>query len=164
MTHSEAPAARTAATSSTGAGAPSSSGAAGAAGAASTRRRRAAVAATTARIVLALFYGIASALPKLLALPAAVTVFDEMGWGSGGMYAIGALELAGAVGLLIRPLSSLAALCLSALMVGAFITQITVMGGENAATPLILTVPLLAIAWHERSRLSGLRDLLGVRR
>ncbi|MFE3526455.1 DoxX family protein [Streptomyces sp. NPDC059161] len=124
------------------------------------RHRRTAVAITTVRIVLALFYGIASALPKLLALPAATSVFDRMGWGSTGMYAIGVLELAGAIALLLPALSSLAALCLVALMAGAFVTQLVVMDGQNAATPLIFMVPLLTVAWHGRARLAELPRMI----
>lgn len=59
------------------------------------RGRRARIALRTLQVVLALFYVIASALPKLIAHPSAVEGFDEMGWGSAGMYIIGVLELAG---------------------------------------------------------------------
>lgn len=97
--------------------------------------------------MLALFYAFASALPKLIAHPSAVESFDTLGWGSAGMYTIGSLELAGAIGLLISALASLAAASLGALMVGAFITQLTAFDGEYAATPLILIVPLALIAW-----------------
>ena len=38
-------------------------------------------------MLLALFYAFASALPKLIAHPSAAEGFDEMGWGSAGMYA-----------------------------------------------------------------------------
>ncbi|MFE7839731.1 DoxX family protein [Streptomyces sp. NPDC057474] len=107
------------------------------------------------QIVLALFYAFASALPKLIAHPSAVESFDTLGWGSAGMYTIGALELAGAIGLLIPALASVAALSLSALMVGAFITQITAFDGEYAATPLILLVPLALIAWVRRHDVAG---------
>jgi len=58
------------------------------------RGRRARIALRTLQVVLALFYVIASALPKLIAYPAAVESFDKMGWGSAGMYTIGVLELA----------------------------------------------------------------------
>ncbi|MBE1596301.1 MULTISPECIES: DoxX family protein [Streptomyces] len=107
------------------------------------------------QIVLALFYAFASALPKLIAHPSAVESFDTLGWGSAGMYTIGALELAGAIGLLIPALASVAAVSLGALMVGAFITQITAFDGEYAATPLILVVPLGLIAWTRRQDLAG---------
>ena len=55
--------------------------------------------------------------------PSAVEGFDRMGWGSAGMYAIGALELAGGIALLIPVLQSVAAMALSGLMVGAFVVQ-----------------------------------------
>ncbi|MCF1596368.1 DoxX family protein [Streptomyces muensis] len=115
------------------------------------RGRRARIALRGLQILLALFYAVASALPKLIAHPSAAEGFDELGWGSAGMYTIGALELAGAIALLIPVLQSVAAMALSALMVGAFVVTITAYEGENAATPLILIVPLALIAWARRS-------------
>ncbi|MEU9265321.1 DoxX family protein [Streptomyces sp. NPDC048251] len=114
------------------------------------RSRRARIALRGLQVLLALFYGIASALPKLIAHPSAADAFDEMGWGSAGMYTIGALELAGAVALLVPVLQSVAAVALGALMVGAFVVQVVVFDGQNAATPLILLVPLALIAWKRR--------------
>ncbi|MGF0172333.1 DoxX family protein [Streptomyces sp. NPDC002285] len=124
------------------------------------RGRRARIALRGLQILLALFYGIASALPKLIAHPSAAEGFDELGWGSAGMYTIGALELAGAIALLIPVLQSVAAMALSALMVGAFVVTITAFGGENAATPLILIVPLALIAWARRSSNADLLRLV----
>ncbi|MEU6066496.1 MULTISPECIES: DoxX family protein [Streptomyces] len=115
-----------------------------------TRGHRARIALRTVQVLLALFYAVASALPKLIAHPSAVASFDKIGWGSAGMYTIGVLELAGAVALLIPVLQSVAAIALSALMVGAFIVQLTVFDGQYAATPLILIVPLALIAWVRR--------------
>ncbi|MFF8407647.1 DoxX family protein [Streptomyces sp. NPDC015684] len=114
------------------------------------RARAARIALRSLQVLLALFYGIASALPKLIAHPSAVESFDRIGWGSGAMYTIGALELAGGIALLIPVLQSVAATALSALMVGAFIVQLTAFDGQNAATPLILIVPLALIAWARR--------------
>ncbi|WP_328683987.1 DoxX family protein [Streptomyces sp. NBC_00343] len=119
---------------------------------ATTRGRRARIALRALQVLLALFYGLASALPKLIANSAAVESFDKIGWGSGAMYTIGALELAGAVGLLVPLLQSVAATGLSALMVGAFVVQMTAFHGENAATPLILIIPLALIAWARRGQ------------
>jgi hypothetical protein len=127
---------------------------------ASPRGRRARIALRGLQIVLALFYAIASALPKLIAHPTAAEGFDELGWGSAGMYTIGALELAGAVALLVPVLQSVAAMALSALMVGAFVVTITAFDGENAATPLILIVPLALIAWARRSSNTDLLRLV----
>ncbi|MEU5094210.1 DoxX family protein [Streptomyces sp. NPDC020996] len=124
------------------------------------RGRRARIALRTVQVLLALFYAVASALPKLIAHPTAVESFDRIGWGSAGMYAIGALELAGAVALLVPVLQSVAAVALSALMVGAFIVQMTVFDGQNAATPLILMVPLALIAWARRSSNADLLRLV----
>ncbi|MFC8242883.1 DoxX family protein [Streptomyces chartreusis] len=124
------------------------------------RGRRARIALRGLQILLALFYAIASALPKLIAHPSAAEGFDELGWGSAGMYTIGALELAGAIALLIPVLQSVAAMALSALMVGAFVVTITAFGGENAATPLILIVPLALIAWARRSSNADLLRLV----
>ncbi|WP_328496983.1 DoxX family protein [Streptomyces sp. NBC_00414] len=122
---------------------------------ATARGRRARLALKGLQVLLALFYVIASALPKLVAHSSAVESFDKIGWGSAGMYTVGLLELAGGIGLLIPALASVAAVSLSALMVGAFITQITVFDGEYAATPLILIVPLALIAWARRGQLPG---------
>ncbi|MET8410020.1 DoxX family protein [Streptomyces sp. NPDC005195] len=115
------------------------------------RARGARITLGALQIVLGLFYVFASALPKLIAHPSAAESFDKLGWGSTGMYLIGTLELAGGVALLIPLLSSVAAVALSALMVGAFIVNITVLHGPYVATPLILILPLALIAWARRS-------------
>jgi uncharacterized membrane protein len=125
-----------------------------------TRGRVARIALRTVQVLLALFYAIASALPKLIAHPSAVESFDKIGWGSAGMYIIGALELAGGTALLVPLLQSVAALALSALMVGAFIVQLTVFDGQYAATPLILIVPLALIAWARRGHNADLLRLV----
>ncbi|MGW0863765.1 DoxX family protein [Streptomyces sp. NPDC002611] len=130
---------------------------------ATARGRRARIALRGLQVLLALFYAIPSALPKLIAHPSAAESFEKLGWGSAGMYTIGALELAGAVALLIPVLQSVAAIALSALMVGAFIVQIAVFDGQYAATPLILIVPLALIAWARRGHNADLLRLLGRR-
>ncbi|MEU6355596.1 DoxX family protein [Streptomyces sp. NPDC047072] len=124
------------------------------------RGRRARIALRALQVVLALFYMIASALPKLIAHPSAVEGFDKMGWGHTGMYIIGVLELAGGVALLIPVLQSVAAVALSGLMVGAFVVQMSYFDGENAATPLILIVPLALIAWARRGHNADLLRLV----
>ncbi|MDX3574402.1 DoxX family protein [Streptomyces sp. ID05-47C] len=123
-------------------------------------RGRARIALRGLEVLLALFYGIASALPKLIAHPSAAESFDKLGWGDTGMYAIGVLELAGAIALLVPVLRSVAAVSLGALMVGAFIVTIVAFDGENAATPLILLVPLGLIAWARRDSVKDLARLV----
>ncbi|MCL8010669.1 DoxX family protein [Streptomyces sp. AS02] len=128
--------------------------------AATARGRRARIALRSLQVLLALFMGIASALPKLIAHSSAAESFDELGWGSIGMYTIGALELAGAIALLIPVLQSLAAMAFIALMLGAFVVQIAVFDGQYAATPLILVVPFALIAWARRGSNAELLRLL----
>ncbi|MDW4907923.1 DoxX family protein [Streptomyces sp. ADMS] len=130
------------------------------AGPVSARGWRAWIALRALQVVLALFYGFASALPKLIAHPSAAESFDEMGWGSAGMYTTGLLELAGAVALLVPVLQSVAAMALGALMVGAFVVQVAVFDGQYAATPLILIVPLTLVAWARRGHNAELLRLV----
>jgi uncharacterized membrane protein len=127
---------------------------------ASARSRRAKVSLSALQIVLGLFYALASALPKLIAHPSAVESFDKLGWGHPGMYVIGALELAGGIALLIPLLASVAAVALSALMVGAFIVNVGVLHGPYVATPLILILPLALIAWARRGHTAELVRLV----
>ncbi|MFE0803730.1 DoxX family protein [Streptomyces sp. NPDC058812] len=129
---------------------PTSAATASATFATSNRGRGARIALRAVQVLLALFFAVASAAPKLVAHSSAAESFAEMGWGNAGMYAIGVLELAGAIALFIPALQSVAATALSALMVGAFVVQLTYFDGEHAATPLVLMVPLLVIAWARR--------------
>lgn len=99
--------------------------------------------------LLAAFFIIASATPKLIAHESAVEGFDLIGWGAWFMYFVGALELAGGIGLLIPRLSGLAAIGLGLLMVGATIFNATVLD-YPVATPLILLVLVAPIAWGRR--------------
>ncbi|CAM5520536.1 DoxX family protein OS=Streptomyces tendae OX=1932 GN=GUR47_12555 PE=4 SV=1 [Streptomyces tendae] len=118
------------------------------------------VALRVVQALLALFFAFASALPKLIGHSSAADSFAEMGWGDVGMYAIGVLELAGAIALVVPVLQSVAATALSALMVGAFVVQLTYFDGANAATPLVLMVPLLVIARARRGHNEELRRLV----
>jgi uncharacterized membrane protein YphA (DoxX/SURF4 family) len=123
------------------------------------RRDRAAKALTALQIVLALFYALASATPKLLGIAAARDSFDRISFGDWFMYLTGALEFAGAVALLI-PLYQVAAVALIGLMIGATVTRITVFDGHNAATPAILMLPLAVIARARRDSTAALLDHL----
>ncbi|MFC5800563.1 DoxX family protein [Streptomyces formicae] len=125
--------------------------------------RRTHVAVLTLQILLALFLGIASAAPKLIGHESAATIFDEIGLGGWFMYLVGALELAGAVGLVIPLLSGVSALALIGLMIGAFITQVTALGGEYWYTPVLMAILFGIIAWVRRGRTVELVALLRAR-
>ncbi|MGW6566155.1 DoxX family protein [Streptomyces sp. NPDC054975] len=112
--------------------------------------RRADISVRVLQILLALAFAIPSAGPKLVGHWSAAESFDRIGWGDWLMYAVGALELAGAVALVIPLLSSAAATGLIGLMTGAFVTQLTVFDGQYALTPVLFAVPLAVIAWTRR--------------
>ncbi|MGR8011181.1 DoxX family protein [Streptomyces hypolithicus] len=111
-------------------------------------------------VLLALFFAVPSAGPKLVGHSSATEIFDTIGFGDWFMYLVGALELAGAIALLIPALAGVSAIALSALMVGAFVTQVLAFDGQNAATPLIVMVPLAVIAWTRRHRTAELPALV----
>ncbi|GGT65397.1 MULTISPECIES: DoxX family protein [Streptomyces] len=126
--------------------------------------RRADISVRVLQILLALAFAIPSASPKLVGHWSAAETFDEIGWGDWLMYAVGALELAGAVALVIPILSSASATALTGLMIGAFITQMTVFDGQYALTPLLFSVPLVLVAWTRRHHNKALLALVLRRR
>jgi putative oxidoreductase len=88
---------------------------------------------------------------KLIATPAEVRAFERWGYPMWFMYAIGTLEVAGLLGLLVPALRPWAALGLVGLMVGAAATHIRV--SEWAALGLPITAGALAgfVAWSGRA-------------
>lgn len=65
------------------------------------------------RILLAAIF-LLTAIPKLVAAPVSVSMFHQIGLGLWFMYFVGAVELAGAVGLLVPRLAGVAAVGLCA--------------------------------------------------
>lgn len=105
---------------------------------------------------LAVFFLLAAAVPKLIGEATAVQAFDDIGLGQWFRYLVGALELAGAVGLVVPRLARPAALGLAAVMVGAIFTNLFVIdGGPLTLTPAILLVLLLVVARGRRPRTVG---------
>ena len=90
-------------------------------------------------------------LLKLTGSPEMVELFATAGAGQWLRYLVGALEVAGAVGLLVPRLSGLAALGLAGLMVGATATNLFVLG-ESPWLPIGLLLASILIAWGRRSR------------
>lgn len=107
--------------------------------------------------LLAAFFAFASAAPKLVGHSSAVEGFDLIGAGDWFMYFVGALELAGAIGLLIPRLSGLAAIGLALLMIGAAYTNAFVIDGHYPVyTPLILLALFGFVAWGRRHTVKAL--------
>jgi uncharacterized membrane protein YphA (DoxX/SURF4 family) len=96
-------------------------------------------------------------LAKLAGAPELVDMFADIGAGQWLRYLVGALEVAGAVGLLVPRLSGLAALGLAGLMVGAAITNLFILG-ESPWLPVGL---LLVSALIARGRWSKTKALTG---
>jgi uncharacterized membrane protein len=96
-------------------------------------------------------------LLKLTGSPELVDLFATIGAGQWLRYVVGALEVAGAVGLLVPRLSGLAALGLAALLVGATATNLFVLG-ESPWLPIGLLLVSALIArgrWPRTKALAG---------
>jgi uncharacterized membrane protein YphA (DoxX/SURF4 family) len=104
-----------------------------------------------------------AAYTKLAATPEAVAGFEDIGLGLWLMYAIGVIELVGAVALLIPVLSGPAALGLAVLLVGATVTQLLVSEPATALFPIAYLVPMALVAWGRRDRTAHGMRLVGLR-
>lgn len=101
------------------------------------------------QILLGVFMIAASGAPKMFGVEAAASGFDLIGWGDWFMYFVGAVEIAGGIGLLIPRVAGLAAIGLSLLMVGAAIFNLAILD-YPVLTPLILLAFFAGIAWVRR--------------
>lgn len=107
--------------------------------------------------VLAAAVFVFAGLPKVMADPMQVAGFAQMGLGNIGMYTVGALELAGAVAILVPGLAGLAAVCFVALMIGAIVTVLLTMGlTPLVAVPAAVEVLVAVVAWGRRDSLARL--------
>jgi putative oxidoreductase len=98
------------------------------------------------------------ALRKLIGVDESVQLFDELGFGQWLRYAVGLLELALTVGLLIPRVSGIAALGIVATMVGATFTEIFVESGRWWL-PVAYGAVAALIAWYRRADLTPLLRL-----
>jgi uncharacterized membrane protein len=105
---------------------------------------------------LALMFAMAG-LAKVVGDAAMVEMFATIGIGQWFRYVVGALEIAGAVGVLVPRLSGLAALGLACLMAGATLTNLFVL----SASPLIPVILLVVSALVARGRRARAEALLG---
>jgi putative oxidoreductase len=110
-----------------------------------TRRRALTIALWALQALLALVFAMAGQA-KVFGDQAMVEMFAAIGVGQWFRYAVGALELAGAVGVLIPRLSGLAALGLLCLMAGATLTNVLVLGA-SPLLPIGLLVVSALVAW-----------------
>jgi putative oxidoreductase len=100
--------------------------------------------------LLALMFAMAG-LSKVFGDPAMVEMFATIGVGQWFRYVVGALEIAGAVGVLTPRFSGSAAIGLVCVMLGAIFTNLFVLGA-SPLLPLGLLVAGVVVAWGRRSR------------
>jgi putative oxidoreductase len=90
---------------------------------------------------------------KLAGVPESVQLFDDIGLGQWLRYAVGLLELALAIGLVLPALAGLSALGLIAVMAGAVATELFFETGMWLL-PLVLLVVALVVAWGRRDQIA----------
>ena len=91
---------------------------------------------------------------KLIGLPIEVDLFKAIGIGQWFRYVTGSLEVAGAIGLFIPTFATIAALLLAAVMVGAIVTHLFIVGG-SPLIPIALLAITIGIAYLRREQISS---------
>jgi putative oxidoreductase len=97
------------------------------------------------QVVLAIMFAMAG-FAKVGSDQAMVQMFATIGIGQWFRYLLGALEIAGALGVLVPRLSGLAALGLLCLMAGATLTNVFVLH-TSPLVPIVLMVVSALVAW-----------------
>ena len=105
------------------------------------------------RILLALAFGAAGA-SKLAGVPQMVHLFDAVGFGQGFRYLTGAVEILGALLVLVPATAFLGGLLLAATMVGGVATHLLLIGG-NPFPAVVLGLLSAFVAWRLRPALSS---------
>ena len=98
---------------------------------------------------------IAGGASKLAGSEQMVALFDDIGAGHWLRLLVGILEVAGGIGLLIPRLSGLAATGLIALMAGAIVTNVFVLG-IAPVMPLVFAILAVVVATSRRAQLTAL--------
>lgn len=100
-------------------------------------------------VLLALVFLLAGGI-KLLSKPVTVQEFNQVGLGQWFRYFTGALEVTGAVCILIPKVSRWGALLLALVMVGAIVAHLTVLH-TPPGLPIVLLILAVLAAWLRRS-------------
>jgi len=105
------------------------------------------------KIVFALAF-IAAGGAKIYGPPAMVAEFDAVGLGQWFRYFTAALEIIGAILLLMPKTTGFGALLLAGICGGAFFAQLFALHGD-IIHPIVMAIVLLAIAWTQRDQMAG---------
>jgi putative oxidoreductase len=103
-------------------------------------------------LLAAVFAGAGAA--KLIGVPMMVETFATIGFGQWFRYLTGALEVLGAIALLVPAIAGLASLMLAAVMVGATFAHLTVVPGPALPALVLLALSLL-VAWSHRGTIEA---------
>jgi putative oxidoreductase len=108
------------------------------------------------QILMGVFFVVASAAPKFVGDAYAVEIFVQIGAGDWFRYFVGAVELAGGIGLMVPRLAAPAAVGLMGLMIGAAVTQAVVLDAPAmVVSPIIFFVLVAVIAWGRRDSIAA---------
>jgi uncharacterized membrane protein YphA (DoxX/SURF4 family) len=110
------------------------------------KRRRALTIALWALQVLLAFQFAGGGWLKISGAPVMVDMFAAIGAGQWFRVLVGALEIAGAIGLLIPRIAGLAALGLTGLLAGAIATNLFILNADSSVAIGLLLISAL-IAW-----------------
>lgn len=105
------------------------------------------------QILLALIF-LAAGAAKLTGAPMMVEGFGALGLGQWFRYFTGAIEVSGAVALLVPALAGYSAAVMSCVMVGAIIAHATRMPG-SAVPAMVLLVLCGLVAWHRLRKIGS---------
>lgn len=109
------------------------------------------------RVLLALAFGAAGAA-KLAGVPQMIQVFDAIGAGQWFRYVTGAVEIIGAVLILLPAAGFFGALLLAATMVGAVATHLVLIGGSPMPA-VVLGLLSAFVAWRLRPARARFADI-----
>ena len=98
---------------------------------------------------------VAAGSGKLLGTPETIALFDAVGIGQWLRYVTGALEVLGALLLIVPGLTAFGAVLLGVVMACASVSHLTVLDAAPTA-PLVLLALTALIAWGRRSQLARL--------
>lgn len=107
-----------------------------------------------AQVLLAAGF-VSGGMMKLAGSAVMVEMFADIGAGQWFRYVVGALELAGGIGVLVPRLCGPAALGLVGVMAGAIVNSVFVLS-ESPAPPLGYLVMAALVAWFRRSTIRAL--------
>jgi putative oxidoreductase len=114
------------------------------------------IALWTVKIILAIAF-ISAGGAKLFGVPMLVESFHTLGLGQWFRYLTGALEVIGAILILMPAWSALGAIFFCCIMVGATLAHLTVLPG-SALPAIVLFILAAVVAFAERSRLRAIAD------